>query len=191
MVVAGILAFLTNLALVRSGDATVAVAVAATDLVPGTSFDPAAHVRLVPLAADSELAGALVSGAHLPDLAGSVVARPVGAGEPLVRDALVAPSAPLSARAMSIPVSRETAAGGAIVAGDRVDVIVADDGAARYVLANAEVLAVPDPAGGRFHLVVAVDAEEALAVAAALDEGTVHVVRSTGAAEPPDTAGGE
>lgn len=195
MVVAGVLAFLTNLALVRSDDATVLVAVASVDLAPGTSFDPAAHTSLVPLAADSEMADALVTAGAVADLAGAIVARPVSAGEPLTRTALVAASAPLAARAMSIPVPPDLAAGGGLRPGDRVDVIAAEDGAARYVLTGAEVLAVPGsgeevPATSRFHVVVAVDADEALAVAAALDSGTIHVVRSTGAeparTEPPE-----
>lgn len=197
MVVAGILAFLTNLVIVRSNDATVLVAVAAADLAPGTSFDPSEHARLVAIDAESELAGTLVGGGAVADLAGAIVARPFAAGEPLVVAGLVDASAPLGTRAMSIPVDPEKAAGGAIGPGDRVDVIAAGDGVARYVLTGAEVLAVPGGAGAdgvrtsRFHVVVAVDADEALAVAGALDGGSIHVIRSTGAAEPtplaPDT----
>lgn len=71
-----------------------------------------------------------------------------------------------------------------------MDVLQSADGAARYVLVGAEVLTVSDGSSGalggsgRYAITVALDAESALEIAAALSEGTLDLVRSTGAAPP-------
>jgi hypothetical protein len=88
---------------------------------------------------------------------------------------------------MSLPVPVEHAAGGALVEGDRVDVISVIDGNAAFVAADLEVVAVSEnPSGaigsiGEYHVVVSVTADAALDLAAALDAGSVEIVRSTGA----------
>lgn len=95
---------------------------------------------------------------------------------------------------MSIPVPRENAAGGSLGVGDRVDVIDTVDGVARYVALDVEVTKVSAPsssggitrgAGREFFVVVQVDALQALAIAEALADGKLNVVRSTGAAPAP------
>ncbi len=91
---------------------------------------------------------------------------------------------------MSIPVPREKAVGGGLRVGDRVDVIDVVDGEAAFVMADAQVVSVSSAAtsggitsgaAGDFFVVVEVDARQALAVAEALADGKVDVVRSTGA----------
>jgi hypothetical protein len=57
---------------------------------------------------------------------------------------------------------------------------------ARFVVSGVEVVSVPSPTQGAFssvehHLVVAVNAEEALALAEAMAAGRIDVVLSTGA----------
>jgi hypothetical protein len=82
----------------------------------------------------------------------------------------------------------EHAAGGALRPGDRIDVISVSDGVARYVAVDLGVISVAEGASGSigsslaFHVVVAVEASDALELAEALDTGSVELVRSTGAA---------
>jgi hypothetical protein len=88
---------------------------------------------------------------------------------------------------MSLPVPVEHAAGGSLVAGDRVDVIAVSDGVAGFVAVDLEVTSVADGASGAigtvssYHLVVNVDSDEALRLAEALAAGPVEIVRATGA----------
>jgi Flp pilus assembly protein CpaB len=90
---------------------------------------------------------------------------------------------------MSIPVEAAHAVGGALAVGDRLDVIQVDEGGqARYVVSGAEVLAVNRPDSGVIgaaasssSLTVAVDARQALRLAAAIRGQRFELVRSTGA----------
>jgi Flp pilus assembly protein CpaB len=101
-------------------------------------------------------------------------------------------------RVMSFPLPRARAVGGKLVAGDRVDVIAVERNTARsgYVLTDAEVVAVDTHesgplAGGSDDVTVtlAVGSTTAPRLAAALDAGTVTLVRSTGAAPLRDAPG--
>jgi Flp pilus assembly protein CpaB len=97
-------------------------------------------------------------------------------------------------RAMSIPIAIEHAAGARIVVGDRVDVITVVDGVAEFVATDLAVIAHAEPqAGGlstgAYHVTVAVEEQEALALAEAIATGSLEVVRSTGAA-PVSGSGG-
>ena len=90
---------------------------------------------------------------------------------------------------MSLPIAVAHAAGGTIVAGDRIDVISVLDGSASYVATGIEVIGTSDVDGGSFgsigdyHIVVAVDATQALDLAEAIESGSLEMVRSTGAPE--------
>ena len=94
---------------------------------------------------------------------------------------------------MSIPIDAEHAVGGDLGAGDRIDLILVGDDGPEYVMSGAEVLSVSADGElgalsvGDFYLVVAVDREQALGVAAAIRDGRIEVVRSTGIveSEPP------
>jgi Flp pilus assembly protein CpaB len=191
-----ILAFVLNLLALRDRDATVMVAVAARPLAVGTVLSPDA-VRLVPAAADFEGLPSLVAEAQLPTVEGWVLGRSVPSGGLIERTMLVEPGAPSGLRSMSIPVAAEHAAGGSIGPGDRVDIISVEDGAAAYVAVGLEVLAASERQGGSlgglgtFYIVVAVDQEQALRLAEAIDGGSLEVVRSTGAAEIDRGSGGD
>ena len=93
--------------------------------------------------------------------------------------------------AMSIPIDQSRAVSGDLSPGDAVDIVLVRDGVATYIATAVEVLSVPsadtNALGARtgYSPTVAVDADEALRIAAALDVGDVHVVRATGA-PPPD-----
>jgi pilus assembly protein CpaB len=197
MLAMGLAAFVANLAVLRSADDAALVAVAARDLAAGTVLS-AGDLRLVEMDAGPDLLATLLAGDRLGDAEGRVLVGPVEEGALVARSWLREPAAASGRRAISLPVDPEHAVGGTIVVGDRVDVIAVADEGARYVVVGAEVLAVPDRenrglAGtAAFYVVIAVDAETALAVSEALHSGAVEVVRSTGAAPlgpPPPGAG--
>jgi hypothetical protein len=88
---------------------------------------------------------------------------------------------------MAVPVSPAHAAGGAIRVGDRVDLVdVGSDGVAAYVVRGAPVISVSTGETGaltssiREHIVIGVGAQEALAVAAAIEDGAIDVIVTTG-----------
>lgn len=81
--------------------------------------------------------------------------------------------------------------GGDIAVGDVVDVIDVVDGSPTYVVAGVQVIDVASEGSSRglsgsggpggYFVVVQVDADQALALAGAMEDGGVQVVRSTGA----------
>lgn len=196
---AGVLAFIANLAVLRPASDPPMVAIAAMDLLPGTVFDSSVHAEFVPLPADGDVLSHLVTQQHKTLADGSVVTSRVPEGSPIGMAALIDAEAAPGKRLMSIPIERERAAGGRLVAGDSIDVISSDSGIARFVATGLEVVAVPESRSGSFtsaagyHVVVAVDAESSLALASVLNGTTVHLVRATGAppTEPqPENADG-
>lgn len=190
---AGVLAFIANLAVLRPASDPPLVAIAATELLPGTVFDTSTHAEFVPLPADSDVLAHFVTQQHEAISDGSVVTSRVPEGSPIGLAALVDAEAAPGGRLMSIPIERERAAGGRLLAGDLVDVISSDGGVAEFVATGLEVVAVPEPRSGSFsasagyHIVVAVDAESSLALASVLSGTTVHIVRATGA-PPPESS---
>ena len=187
---AGALAFVANLAVLRPSEIPPSVAVAATELLPGTVFDPATHVAYVPMETDIGVLSRLVTEGAASSLAGHVVVHRVSEGSAVGVDALSAAATADGRRIMSLPTDAERAAGGSIVAGDRVDVIAVEGGSAQYVAVGLEVVGVPETrsgsfaASGAYHLVVAVDAATALQLAAAMETSAIQMVRSTGSPAP-------
>jgi len=185
MVLAAVLAFATNVMVLRSQDETRAVVVAAQSIEAGRTLH-AIDFAQAEVDVEDELFLTLTPWEQVGALHGMVAARPIEAGGMVVAADVRSPSAPDSLRAISIPVDVEHAVGGNLVSGDRIDLIAVTEDSAGYVLVGAEVLSVPAPGrgsltgAGGFYLVVAVDAEQALAVAAALRQGQVEIVRSTG-----------
>ncbi len=190
MVGCGLLAFVFTASALRRDTPTVEVLVAAADLAPGDVLDTAA-VRAVPIPAGSPLVEGLVPASEVQP--GEVrVAEQVVAGEPVRRSALRS-SAEVSPgnRAMSVPIDRTNAVGGELRVGDRVDVVSVSSGKAGYVLTGATVVAVAGSGEGRggllsggaekFFVTVEVDDASALAVSAAIADGSVQIIRSTGA----------
>jgi Flp pilus assembly protein CpaB len=184
MLVAGLAAVVLNFAFLRSQDRSVSVAAAAVDLVAGSRFD-VTRVTFTPIHAETSIERELISKADLDAVDGMVLAHSVPAGELISRgDLLTGKTGP---RAMSIPIDRDHAAGGLLHAGDRVDLITSNDGFASFVLVGAEVLSVSDTSGSLapgYSVTVALDADSALRVAAAMSDGTLQIVRSTGAPAP-------
>lgn len=181
-----ILAFVLNLLVLQDRSATTLVAVADQRLIAGSPVEPSS-LRLVPIDAGFEGLANLVTDGELGGYEGWVLSRTIPEGGLIDRSALVEPGEGAALRSMSLPVPAEHAAGGALVEGDRIDVISVSDGEAGYVASDLEVVAVADRATGaigsiaEFHVVVSVTAEQALALALALDSGSIEIVRSTGA----------
>jgi pilus assembly protein CpaB len=186
MVLAAVLAFATNVMVLRNQEETRAVVVAAETIEAGRALTPG-HFEVAEVDLDDDLYATLIPWEQLGSLDGMVASRTIESGRLLVASDVRSAAAPDDLRAISIPVDPEHAVGGDLLAGDRIDLISVIDGVSSYVLSGAEVLAVPtDGRGsltgaGGFYLVVAVDADQALAVAAAVRQGQVEVVRSTGA----------
>ena len=189
MVLAAVLAFATNLMVLRNQDETRKVAMAAADLAAGRPI-AASQVRAVEVDVSDQIYATLIPWEQVVGLAGRVPAYLLPAGELIRASDLRDPSAPAGLRSMSIPIDPEHAVGGDLSPGDRIDLILVGDETAGYVLVGAEVMAVSGTARGAlavggFHVTVAVDAEQALALAAAIRDGRIEIVRSTGAAAVP------
>ena len=181
-----ILAFILNLLVLRDRGSTTLVAVARQPLTSGSVLGPES-VRFVPVDSDFESLDHLLTQDALASYEGWVLDRAIDEGALLEASSLVQPADNSGLRSMSLPIDREHAAGGTLVSGDRVDVISVIDGVPRFVATDLEVTAVADAASGAigtvsaYHVVLSVSAEQALALAAALDSGSLEVVRSTGA----------
>lgn len=185
MVLAAVLAFATNLMVLRSQDETRAVVVAASDLIGGRVVDRS-DFKAVEVDVDDDLFSRLVSWQQVDGLVGMVAARTIPAGDLIGPSDLREASTTTGLRAMSIPIEPEHAVGGALLPGDRVDLILVQDERPEFVLVDAEVLSVSTNdrgalSVGGFYVVVAVGPERALEVAAAIQDGRIEVIRSTGA----------
>ncbi len=195
MITAGLLAFVLVMAALSDRSATVLVATASREILPGTTVT-ADMVTEIELAADSPLIGAVASLDQI--RVGAVTAgQRIGAGEPITLSALAPVSAPSGLRAMSVPVGEEFAVGGDLGAGDRIDVISVTGATATYIATDLEVLSTrqsPSRTGALsagslsgFFVVVAVDDQTALRLALAIDNGAMSVLRSTGAVQVDQT----
>ena len=170
-----LLAFGLNYLALQNRDAEVLVAVAAEPIAEGSVLTAEA-VSLVPIAADFDAIDTLLAEDALGGMVGMIFARSVPDGALIEEAALVDAGVEDGHRAMSIPITVEHAAGARIVAGDRIDVITVVDGVARFVAADLAVIAhaEPDAGGlsvGAYHLTVAVEEAEALALAEAIAAG--------------------
>ena len=192
MIVAGILAFIANLAILRAREDVVLIAVAATDINAGVTIEESVHIRYVELNGSEDVLSPLVTADEVAAISGSILSSPIEAGEMFLESELVESVNPIDQRAIALAVGRDHAVGGDISIGDRVDVIWVDDDIARYVVTGVEVIDTTNnertggafSASQAFSITVAVDDVQALKLAEALNSGQIEVVRSTGA-EPP------
>ena len=187
MISAGLVAFLLNVMIIRGNGETVEVLVAAHPISAGSRL-AAQDVVPADVDANGPFVDRVLSPQTVTPLLGQVVVRDIGQGDPLFADDMRSAAAPGGGRAMSIPIAADHAVGATLQVGDRVDVISVDDGESRFVATGIEVLDVAAggtrPGGDRFGVTVAVSEAEALAIAAALDRGSIHLLRSTGADTP-------
>lgn len=191
MVLAGVLAGLVNYTLLTGDDPPVTVGVAAVDLEPGERLR-LDRLTFVETGLEDPGEHGLILEAEAAGLVGRIIVRRVAAGELLAESALRGDSTRVL-RTMSIPIDPSHAVGGHLRPGDRVDVIVTDDGVALYVATDVQVVRVADRGGGGalgglspFSVTVAVDGESVLLIAAAMRSGDIEIVRSNGASPAPD-----
>lgn len=197
---AGLLAMLLVFAVLRGDEATSRVAVAAREVRAGAPLARSA-LRFTDLRAPGTIAEQLIGPESLARLEGWIATRTIAPGDLVTRGDFRPPAAVAQQRAMSVPVDPAHAVGGALEAGDRVDVIrVLDSGQAVFVVAGAQVLSVnrPDPStigpAGAYSLTLAVSSQDALRLAAAIRSEKFEVIRSTGTGRapvgvPPDQSG--
>ncbi len=183
MISAGLLAFLLNVLIIRGKGETVEVLVAAHTISAGSRL-AAQDIAYELVDAGGPFVDRVLSRETVPPMMGHVVIRDVISGAPLLADDLRPTAAPGGGRAMSIPVAPGQAVGAALYVGDRIDVITVDEDRSRFIAAGIEVLSVSSGGdrtlGDRFGVTVAVSRSQALAIAEALDRGSIHLVRSTG-----------
>ncbi len=183
MIMAGLLALLLNVLLLRSRGETVEVLVASHAISAGSRL-VADDLSPVSVESGGPFVNRVLTEESADPLLGYVVVRDIAAGAPLISDDLRAPAFAENERAMSIPISSDHAVGAGLYVGDRVDVIAVEEGSSRFVGTAIEVIDVRF-GGGRtsgddLEVVVVVSPTEALAIAGALDGSAVHLIRSTG-----------
>lgn len=192
MIVAGILAFIANLAILRAREEVVLVAVASDDINAGVAIDESVHVAYVELNGSDDVLEPLITVDEMAALNRFILASPMEAGEMFIRSELVESANPIDRRAIALAVGRDHAVAGDIRVGDRVDVIWVKNDVAIYVVTGVDVIDTTnsDRTGGAFSasqtfsLTVAVDDVQALKLAEALNSGQIEIVRSTGAEAP-------
>jgi len=184
--VAAILAFVFNFLALQDRSDTTLVAVASSDLRAGQRIS-GSDIRFVPVSADFVGVESLVNQPAWDQVNGWVLTRAIAAEGVVDLSSLSAPASEGNLRSMSIPVPLEHAAGGLLAAGDVVDIVTVDDGVASFVASELAVVSVAaaDSGGiggfGPYHIVVSVTADQALALARAIDSDSIEIVRSTGA----------
>ena len=190
MLLAGALGVLLTLSVMRAADHTRPVLVAARDLAPGTLIG-ADDVRVARVHVDDTVFATLYPADRLGDVRGQVATSAIRRGEMLSPSRVQKSGDRAAARVMSVSIARSRAVDGRLQAGDRVDVLAVDHDHARaaYVLTGAEVVSVDVQGGGALSgtsddvtVSLVVDGRTAPLLAAAIDAGTVVMVRSTGAA---------
>jgi len=189
MIVAAILALIFNIAVLRSRDATVEVMVANGDIPAGATLNRS-HFSTAVVPADDLLTSRFVVADDIESAVGQLATRAIADGDPILESDLLIVNNRGGLRAMSVPIDQGRAVGGALRAGDSVDIVLVQDGVATYIATGVEVLHVPNSdtnaLGARtgYAPTLAVDATQALRIASALDIGDVHLVRATGSADP-------
>lgn len=192
MISAGLLAFLLNVLIIRDRGETVEVPVAAQAIRSGARLETG-DIAYESVDAEGPWAERALSRRQLSPMIGRVAVRDIAPGAPLLADDLRPAAAPGAGRAMSIPAAADQAAGAGLYTGDLIDVIAVNEGRSRFIASGIEVLAVSggggQTAGSGSGVTVAVSRAQALAIAEALDRGSIHLLRSTGARIPAAEAG--
>lgn len=187
MVLAGALGLVLTLAALREGGGERRILVAGRDLESGSVIGPE-DLQVETVRMGAELADRFVSARDAARVRGRVLVAASQAGDPLLATHVRARPTEDGRRAMSIPVDRSRAVNGRLAAGDRVDVVAAQDGVATVVAAGLEVLDLDDGDQGAFGarrgevtLTLAVDVRDSQLLAAVLADGEFVLTRVTGA----------
>jgi Flp pilus assembly protein CpaB len=188
MVLAGILGALFTLSALRAADGTRPMLAATRAIAPGTVID-GRWLRVTRVHVDNDVLATLFDESDLHALRGQVAVEQIPAGALLTRDAVRGAATGDAPRAMSFPIPRSRAVGGALVTGDRVDVlsVLRNSGRSGYVAVDVQVLAFTSRGSGPLQgsddasVTVAVASDAAARIASALETGTITLVRATGA----------
>lgn len=188
MMVAGLAAFLLVFSLLQTRDETFEIATAAVELRSGSSATDALFSYAELGVTERSILGTFLGPEDVARAVeeGWVVTRTVHEGDPVRMSDFRTEADPSDLRAMSIPIDRGHAVGGALQAGDLLDIIVVRKGVAGYVATGVQVLDVAggdSRFGGGFSVTVAIDGPASLRLASALRDGGIELVRATGAAE--------
>ena len=195
MVLAGVLGALFTLSALRAADNTRPMVAAARAIAPGTVID-GHSLRVTRVHVDDDVLATLFDESDLRGLQGRVAIEEIPAGALLTRDALRGAATGDAPRAMSFPIPRSRAVGGALGAGDRVDVlsVLRNSGRSGYVAVDVPVLAFTSHEAGPLQgsddasITLAVASDAAARIASALETGTITLVRATGATPLTATA---
>lgn len=185
--VAALLAFALNFLALQDRDATRLVAVSAGPIAAGSVLTQS-DIRWVPIPESFEGSADLLFQEDGAEIESWIAGRSLAAGTVIDRSSLLAPGSSEGLRTMSVPIGAEHAAGATLTVGDRVDVISIVDGQAQYVAVDLEVVGHAEVGQGAlsgassYHVLLAVDASDALALAKSIDDGALEIIRSTGAA---------
>jgi Flp pilus assembly protein CpaB len=188
MVLAGALGVLLTLSVLHAADDTRPMLAAARDIPAGTVIDRRS-LRVASVHVDRAVQSTLFDAAALDSMRGRVAVERIEAGALLTHDAVRSATEGDAPRAMSFPIPKSRAVGGALVVGDRVDVLSVQrtTGRSAYVATDVQVLAFSTRGSGPLQgsddasVTVAIDAAGAARVASALEVGTITLVRATGA----------
>lgn len=187
MIAAGLVGLLLTFTLLRQADDRRSIAVAADNLAAGDVLSEAS-VRWERVRVDDDVIDNMLERDDLDQVNGAIATGPIAAGDPISRSDLRESATTSGLRAVSFPIDPARAVDGDLGAGDRVDVVLAGDRRVTTVVVDAEVLAVSQPDGGGFGdfddaytITLAVDAEDAQLLTAAVTDGDILLARSTGA----------
>ena len=122
MVLAGVLGVLFTLSALRAADHTRPMLAAARAIAPGTVID-GRSLRVARVHVDNDVLATLFDESDLRALQGRVAVEQIPAGALVTRDSVRGAAAGAAPRAMSFPIPRSRAVGGALVNGDRVDAL--------------------------------------------------------------------
>lgn len=188
MVVAGLLGALLTLQVLRGADDRVEVTVLRRDVPAGSRVRPT-DLTSTRVRVDDDVVARLVRTDEQAEVTGAVATHLLRRGDLLSRHDISRNAGPEGKRAMSIPIEPSRAAGGDIAIGDHVDVIATTERGSEYIVADAEVLKTGGGSGNGvlrtdssdYFVELAVDAEEAMAIASGLQGGSLDVVLASGA----------
>lgn len=161
--------------------------VAAEDVAPGTRLE-GPMLTTVPI----DLPPAQAEAAYDDPTAvvGTTTVAPVQAGELVQRSAVLSAGSAPDTATYTFALPAVQALGGALVAGDRVDVAATRDGTTTWVARSVQVLSVGRDDTGRVVVTAALaDDDLALEVVNAVDTATVHLVRPAPGTSTDDAGG--
>ena len=197
MTLAGLAAAVLAFGALRARPGDEQVAVATHQIRAGERVHPR-DFRITSVSLGGAGLSRLVGADDLRAVDGRIAGITIEPGELVPRRVLRPRAARAGRRAISIPVDPARAVGGRLAAGDRVDVLVADDDGVAIIVPDADVLAVDARGRGGigdssspFTVTVAVDEAQSRLVAAAVVSGGLSLARTTGATPATGPAVGD